>query len=244
MNLCKCRCGQKVAKEGNKFIIGHNKRTNKYELMQQHNFIPCKCLCGTLIPEYDSCGRKKRFVYGHSSRGIYNPNYGKTPSDATKQKMSITRKKMKFSDKHRKNLSKSLSGENNPMYGKTHSPETKQKMSKNHPDNSGKNNPMFGRCGNLNPNWKGGVSKEPYCYIWSPWLKEEIKERDNFKCQNPDCIKEITKTNQLCIHHTDYNKKNCSANNLITLCRSCNAKANFNREYWKKFYNNILMETK
>ena len=28
---------------------------------------------------------------------------------------------------------------------------------------------------------------------------------------------------KLCIHHIDYNKKNCNENNLIPLCRKCNA---------------------
>ena len=34
----------------------------------------------------------------------------------------------------------------------------------------------------------------------------------------------------LAIHHIDYNKKNNKEENLITLCRSCNVKVNFNRK--------------
>ena len=114
--------------------------------------------------------------------------------------------------------------------GKHHSPETKRLMSENHADFKGENHPL----------WKGGVSKLPYCPIWTPWLKDEIKERDNFQCKNPGCDKEIIKNNSLCVHHIDYDKKNCSTNNLITLCRSCNTKANFNREHWKEVYLNII----
>jgi glycerol-3-phosphate cytidylyltransferase len=56
-------------------------------------------------------------------------------------------------------------------------------------------------------------------------IKTFILEKDNYKCQ-------------LCgqkgnhIHHIDYNKDNCSLNNLITLCRKCHPKTNWNRETW------------
>lgn len=61
--------------------------------------------------------------------------------------------------------------------------------------------------GDKHPNWLGGISKLPYCPIWTDWLKKEIKERDDYKCQNPDCQKEVTRKNSLCVHHIDYNKK-------------------------------------
>ena len=190
--------------------------------------------------------------------GENNSNYGKHPSPETKQLMSIINsgENNPFFGKHHSPKNRQLISDNNK--GKIYSPESRQLMSDN---NRGENNPMYGRCGENNPNygkthspetrqlisnansgenhpnWKGGISKEPYCQEWDGWLKEEIKERDNFQCQNPDCDKEITKTNQLCIHHINYVKKDCSANNLITICRSCNNRANHNREHWQKFYN-------
>ena len=221
--------------------------------------IPCECKgnCETLIPEFDSQGRKRRFVNGHQNRG-------KTPSDASRQKMSenhadVSGKKNPMFGKTHSSETKQkikenqpdISGENHPNYGKIHSPESKQLMSENR---TGKccreNNPMFGKhhspetkqllsdvaSGENHPNWQGGISKLPYCPIWTKWLKEEIKERDNFQCKNPNC----NNVEDLCVHHIDYDKKNCSANNLITLCRSCNNKANFNREYWKNLYSNII----
>lgn len=36
------------------------------------------------------------------------------------------------------------------------------------------------------------------------------------------------------VHHIDYDKKNNNPENLITLCHSCHAKTNSNREYWTK----------
>jgi len=41
-------------------------------------------------------------------------------------------------------------------------------------------------------------------------------------------------------HHINYNKKNCEPWSLITLCNSCNARANFKRSKHKKFYQNII----
>ncbi len=219
-------------------FLNYVKRTKEINMI-----IQCKCKCGTEFEEYDSQGRKREYINGHSRRGKTlspetrqllsdaksgenNPNYGKHPSPETRRKMS---------ENHA-----DVSGENHPMYGKHHSPEARQKM-------SGENNPMYGRCGENNPmygrrgencpNWQGGISKEPYCPIWTKWFKEEIKERDNFQCQNPDCSKQNL---TLSVHHIDYDKKNCSAGNLITLCRSCNSKANHDREYWKEFFINIM----
>ena len=94
---------------------------------------------------------------------------------------------------------------------------------------------MVGEC---NHRWKGGISCEPYCDIWlDKDFKESIKERDGNKCQNPDCWGTSKK---LTIHHIDYNKKNCHPWNLITLCNSCNARANHGREWHTLWYQTIL----
>jgi len=84
--------------------------------------------------------------------------------------------------------------------------------------------------------WKGGLSYESYPLIFNENLKKEIRERDNYSCQNPTCYKSSKK---LMVHHIDYDKDNCSNLNLITICNSCNSRANGNREYWKTFYQEI-----
>lgn len=87
-------------------------------------------------------------------------------------------------------------------------------------------------------NWKGGISYEPYCPIWQDKeYKNDIKLRDGNKCLNPTCNK---KDDRLHIHHIDYDKKNCSPYNLITLCGSCNAKANYDRDWHKTWYQAII----
>ena len=86
-------------------------------------------------------------------------------------------------------------------------------------------------------NWKGGISNEPYCDAWADKeYKESIRERDNYECQNPDCWR-VSK--RLSVHHIDYIKKNCGPDNLITLCASCNTRANTNKDYWQDLYTKI-----
>jgi hypothetical protein len=105
----------------------------------------------------------------------------------------------------------------------------------------GTNNPNHGNsvlAGEANPNWKGGIACEPYAPIWGDKrFKASIRERDNHECQNPDCR---GNSDILSIHHIDYDKKNCEPKNLITLCISCNARANFNREFWEAGYKEII----
>jgi len=95
------------------------------------------------------------------------------------------------------------------------------------------------KFGNKNPAWNGGSSYLPYCPIWtSKEFKEYIKYRDKHRCQNPSC--RIKLNVRLVIHHIDYTKENCATDNLITLCISCNSRANHKRESWKKFYKRVL----
>jgi hypothetical protein len=102
-------------------------------------------------------------------------------------------------------------------------------------------NPNFGRTdmgGENNPNWQGGISSEPYAPIWiDKRFKAGIRERDNFTCQNPECRKN---SDRLTIHHVNYDKKDCEPTNLITLCNSCNCRANYNREFWQAGYGEII----
>lgn len=88
------------------------------------------------------------------------------------------------------------------------------------------------------PNWKGGIMNEPYCQLWSDReYKQDLLERDNRRCLNPICE---GKSNRLVLHHIDYDKKNCSPENLATLCNACNTAANHNREWYSAWYSRII----
>lgn len=140
------------------------------------------------------------------------------------------------SEEWKRHLSIKFSGKNNPMFGKI-SPNrgkplseiTRKKLSEQ----------MMGKlCGEKNPNWRGGISTHPYCFRWSnEEFKEYIKERDGYTCLNPYCSKT---SNKIVIHHVDYDKQNCNHQNLITVCSSCNSRANFDREWHKSWYQAIL----
>jgi hypothetical protein len=93
--------------------------------------------------------------------------------------------------------------------------------------------------GSKNGNWNGGSSFEPYSLDWTKDLKETIRKRDNYICQNCGMTEEehlIVIGKVLTVHHINYNKQNCKEDNLITLCHWCNLRANLNRDYWENYY--------
>lgn len=90
-----------------------------------------------------------------------------------------------------------------------------------------------------NPNWRGGVSFEKYCAVWQDQeYKKDIRERDGNRCLNPYYNSKYP--NDLTIHHIDYDKQNCHPSNLITVCRSCNSRANYDRKWHKAWYQAIM----
>ena len=112
----------------------------------------------------------------------------------------------------------------------------------------GENNPNYGKEGKKlseNPNWKGGLSFQNYPPIFNKKLKQEIKDIHGYNCclcsKSEEQQKEETHQ-KLSIHHIDYNKQNCDYTNLIVLCTSCNAKVNFNRDYYTEFFQNKIQE--
>lgn len=103
--------------------------------------------------------------------------------------------------------------------------------------------------GEKNGNYNNGKGYEPYSPEFTRKLKETIRKRDNYKCQGKDCS--ITQEEHFLIygrdieiHHIDYDKINCKENNLLTLCKQCNIRANYNRKYWKKFFKEKIIKCK
>lgn len=66
----------------------------------------------------------------------------------------------------------------------------------------------------------GSLETKGYPVEWDYKLKSFIRKRDKHRCKM--CGDKGCK-HQLDVHHIDYNKYNCSPDNLITLCKSCHA---------------------
>lgn len=96
------------------------------------------------------------------------------------------------------------------------------------------------KCGYIH-----GRGYEPYSKEFNSKIKEQIRERDNYICQNCGMTQEehlVIYSRDIEIHHIDYHKQNCSKNNLITLCKICNIRANFNRDYWQEHFTKLIGE--
>ncbi|HUV84266.1 MAG TPA: HNH endonuclease [Methanosarcinales archaeon] len=93
--------------------------------------------------------------------------------------------------------------------------------------------------GENNPGWQGGVQRQPYPKEYSDDLREIIRERDNWTCQQCGWTQE-QEGQLLPVHHIDYDKENSAEENLITLCHCCHSKTGFNREYWQIHFERIL----
>ncbi len=92
-----------------------------------------------------------------------------------------------------------------------------------------------------NPNWKGGLSFEPYPLTFNLSFKRFIRKRDNHICIK--CGKHQEKLSRiLAVHHINYDKKLTIPQNCCSLCNSCNAEVNFNRKHWIKFFQSLLSE--
>ena len=184
--------------------------------------------------------------------GKYNP-WNKGLTKDTDSRIIGT----KHTEEWKKEASERMLGNKNSLNhlnSEEHRKETSKRMLVNHPMKRleirlkmlGNKNPLgcvrsaetLAKISGANScNWLGGSSFDPYSFEFTKRLKNKIKERDGNECKNPFCLK-VCKI--LTIHHIDYNKQNCDPNNLITLCNSCNGKANYNRECWKKIYDEVI----
>ena len=91
-----------------------------------------------------------------------------------------------------------------------------------------------------NSSWLGGISFEPYGLEFNNELKEQIRIRDNYTCQECNYTQKQLKR-KLTVHHIDFVKQNNNPNNLISLCLSCHAKTNFNRSKWIEYYQEMVI---
>ena len=172
-----------------------------------------------------SKGKKRSDMIGNKfAKGCFQPNKGKKLSKGHRDSISIaTRKAMTL--EIRKTIGLAAKGRKHTLEQRIKRKEFSKGIS--------------------NPNWKGGLSFNPYHEDFNRELKLKIRHRDNFKCQlcgisEKECI--IKYGRVLSVNHIDYNKQNCSEDNLNALCCSCNFIVNGDREKWTKLFKEKLLE--
>lgn len=110
------------------------------------------------------------------------------------------------------------------LVGKHHSEKTKRKIGDS-------------QIGEKHPNWKGGISPNPYPLEYRR-IRESIRIRDDYTCQLCSRIGQQKNGKKLDVHHIDYNIKNSNPKNLITLCHICNREVSTidEREVWIRIF--------
>ena len=99
------------------------------------------------------------------------------------------------------------------------------------------------KSGERNPHWCGGSSLKGYPLGWNNTFKEQIRQRDGYKCQMCGCP-EIENNRKLNVHHIDYNKENLNLDNLISLCDSCHCKTGTHHQRWINYFRKIKCAVK
>lgn len=184
---------------------------------------------------------------------------GKTASEETRDKMSVARKGMIFTEEHKQKIRESHLANENP---KKHSDlmlrlwrdnEFKQKVCDARKKRVADNPELMRDLStkrwnavlenNLNNLWYGNIkyyNGPQYCEKWTAELRERVRAYFEY-C----CVECGTPQNghALHIHHVWYNKRLCcddTPRSLVPLCSSCHAKTNTNRDYWSEHFQAII----
>jgi 5-methylcytosine-specific restriction endonuclease McrA len=75
---------------------------------------------------------------------------------------------------------------------------------------------------------------------WTPTLRRRIRRRDKGLCRVCQTPRPLAETN---IHHINYDKRDCSPINLITLCEPCHHSTNTQRHNWYRYLYNLMSDT-
>lgn len=236
---CQCGC-REMTKPGNKYILGHSNKLN-FIIPEPNPEHLCECGCGEMVKWGKQSKKYNRFIKGHE-------HIGRKQSEEANRKRSESLKNIPRTEEWKKKIGIANTG-------KKHSKETKEKNSLatkeyyNNPENKKLqseriklvwSNPEYKNkmSGENSTHWKGGREYAIYGEEWSKQLREQIRERDNYQCQLCLTTQEeslVKYKKKLDVHHIDYNKENCSEDNLVSLCVSCHMKTNYNRDKWQVF---------
>jgi len=219
-----------------------SKKITKFIKENQNKHL-CKCGCGKYIeikrrhykkgiPEYKHSHYLKIYTWNRdkkiqSNTGRTHFKKGQHPSPATEFK------------KGHKGWNKNLPPEKHPSYidGRSiipnYCPICNKKISWN-----AKHCRSCAKIQEKNPLWNNGSSFEPYPNEFNNVLRENIRQRDDYKCQLCG-VPQIECEQRLSVHHIDYNKKNNKSNNLISLCFNCHNKVHYDRDFWKLIFKEV-----
>ena len=175
----------------------------------------------------------KTILYWMKKHGV-RIRYG---SEAKKGRPSVAMSLSKMGDK---NPMFRKCGEAHHFFGKHHKEESIRRGADarrgkkwGHHTEEAKRKIALAQCGEKSRLWLGGISDEEHGPEFNMRLRKDIRFRDGFICR--ECgIKENGKKHD--VHHINYEKKDNSPDNLISLCRSCHSKTNFNRNDWKEYF--------
>lgn len=202
--------------------------------------IKCACGCGQTLLKYDSRGRKREFLPSHWSRIQPSKRESFTCENCGKvfdrPQWHIKRVEHHF-------CCQTCAGE----------------WAKKHGTRRGKNNGHYNTITVSCSGCGAPVSKAEslikrrnhrvYCpncthlarrgrpgfYVGYPpefnaTLRAKIRRRDKQTCQL--CGQHRNDVGTLHVHHIDYDKRNNSPSNLISLCCTCHGQTNYGSEYW------------
>jgi hypothetical protein len=197
------------------------------------------CPCDTIFECTPSEAKRGRKYCGKPCDML--SKFGKPKSEAHKKKISDSLMEHPVSDEVRAILKEKSTGV-------IKSPETIAKLIKSL--TGGKRTPE--QCRNMslskqwdkNPAFKGGISREPYCYKWDHPLRERVRIFFGRICA--ECGKTEEENGQrLSVHHVNYDKQTCCHDGprlLIALCKSHNTIVNSDREHWKEHFTQMINE--
>lgn len=90
------------------------------------------------------------------------------------------------------------------------------------------------KCGKKHWAYKNGEHSGRYPTKFNNYLRELVRERDNYECQKCG-VPQRECNKRLDVHHIDNNRNNLSLKNLVSLCHSCHTHTHWDER--KKGFN-------
>jgi len=157
--------------------------------------------------------------------GLFSP---KSPEQ--RAKIGLAHKRLWQDPEHQKKMQEPLRRRwESSKYRRHHSKRASKDRKRNWQD------PKYRmkHLGEIHPNWRGGVSFEPYCEKFNFQLKERVREKYGRRCVV--CGKSAEENGRrLAVHHLDGNKmQGCEGQQwkLVPLCASCHSQLHNGKKF-------------